>query len=320
VLTGLLLPVVQNGTWTPAALTAVIQSHISHVVGHYAGACYSWDVVNEALGNNGSVESSVFFDTLGEEFIDISFAAAAQADPKAKLYYNDFGMENGGRKANGAVALVKRLQAANIRIDGVGLQAHLVVGQTPSRAKLAGVLGMFTSLGVEVALTELDIRFNKLPANDTAVQQQAADYVSVVGACLDVAKCVGVVIWEFTDKYSWIPGTFPGTGDACLWDADLKEKPAYTSVSSLLAAAAATPSAGGATVNVNSGDSAGSASKNGTRSHGKTSTSSALAMVTGSPSMTPTGVVTVSGTCGMSGMMTSFSAMLVLSAAMLLFF
>jgi endo-1,4-beta-xylanase len=79
---------VANGTWTPSTLTAVIQTHIANVVGHYKGQCYSWDVVNEALNDNGTFRSSVFFTTLGTDFIPISFKAAALADPAAKLYYN----------------------------------------------------------------------------------------------------------------------------------------------------------------------------------------------------------------------------------------
>ena len=115
------------------------------------------------------------------------------------------------------------------------------MGGTPSRSALASVLNSYLAAGVsEVAYTELDIRFSSLPASSSGLQQQAADYVGVVGACLDVAACVGVTIWDYTDKYSWVPGTFSGAGDACLWNSALQPKPAYTSVSSLLAAAAKT--------------------------------------------------------------------------------
>jgi len=161
-----------------------------------------------------------------------------QADPGAKLYYNDFNLEYNGNKTNGALQIVRMLQNAGMRIDGVGFQAHMNVGGTPSRQQIAAVLQRFTSLGLEVALTELDIAQKRLPPNATAVAQQARDYVSMVGGCLDTPKCVGVVVWEFTDKYSWIPGVQPGEGAACLYDENLQKKPAYTSVSSLLAAAA----------------------------------------------------------------------------------
>ena len=207
-------------------------------MGHFKGNCYSWDVVNEALNDNGTFRDSVFFQTLGTEYIPISFAAAAAADPGAKLYYNDFNLETIPAKTDAAVEIVKLVQAAEIRIDGLGFQAHLDVGGTPNAARLTATLNRFVSLGLEVAYTELDIAHTQLPPNPPALQQQAADYVSVVTSCLAVDKCVGIVAWQFTDKYSWVPSTFPGKGDACLYDANFTKKPAYTSVSSLLAAAA----------------------------------------------------------------------------------
>lgn len=219
-------------------MTAAIQAHIANVVGHFKGQCYSWDVVNEALNDNGTFRNDVFFQTMGTEYIPISFQAAAEADPAAKLYYNDFNLETSPAKADGAVGIVKMLQAAGIRIDGLGFQAHLNVGITPNQTSLVSTLNRFTSMGLEVAYTELDIAHMKLPTDDAALQQQANDYVNVVSSCLAVAQCVGIVVWEFTDKYSWIPSTFPGKGDACLYDANFNKKPAYTAVLNLISAAA----------------------------------------------------------------------------------
>ncbi|KZL64191.1 glycosyl hydrolase family 10 [Colletotrichum incanum] len=231
---------VSAGTWTRETLTAVIETHIANVVGHFKGACYSWDVVNEALADDGSLRDSVFSRTLGQDFIPISFKAAAAADPEVKLYYNDFSLEFNSKKTDGAVGIVQDLQAAGVKIDGLGFQAHLEVGKTPSQETLSKVLNRFTGMGLEVALTELDIRHNKVPAENTALQQQAKDYASVVQTCVDNTKCVGVVVWEFTDKYSWIPTTFPGTGDACLFDNDMQPKPAYAAVAEVLKNAAPT--------------------------------------------------------------------------------
>lgn len=190
------------------------------------------------MNENGTFRNDVFFQTVGTDFLPISFKAAAAADPEAKLYYNDFNLETSKIKADAAVRIVQLLQTANVRIDGLGFQAHLNVGRTPNQTALTATLNRFTTLGLEVAYTELDIAHTKLPADAAALQQQAMDYMTVVGSCLAVAKCVGIVVWEFTDKYSWIPNTFPGKGDACLYDANFTKKPAYTSVSSLLAAAA----------------------------------------------------------------------------------
>jgi endo-1,4-beta-xylanase len=242
-------PTVQNTTWTRDTLTLAIQTHITNVMTHFKGQCYSWDVVNEALNDNGTIRDDVFFQTLGTDYLPISFTAAAAADPAAKLYYNDFNLETLPAKTAGALKIVQLLQAANVRIDGVGFQAHLDVGKTPSMISLTATLNRFVALGLEVAFSELDIAHDKLPASASALQQQGTDYVSVVGACLAVQKCVGITVWEFTDKYSWIPSTFPGKGEACLFDANFTKKPAYTSVSNFLVeAAAVTGAAGGAGV------------------------------------------------------------------------
>jgi endo-1,4-beta-xylanase len=114
------------------------------------------------------------------------------------------------------------------------------VGQTPSLAAQTANLESFTALGVEVAYTELDIRFTSLPPSTSGYQQQATDYVNTVGACLATTNCVGITVWDFTDLYSWIPSTFSGQGDACLWNSDFSTKPAYTSVISLLGGSAPT--------------------------------------------------------------------------------
>lgn len=231
-------------SWTRDTLTAAINTHIANVVGHYAGACYSWDVVNEALNDgNGTFRNSVFFTTLGTDYIPLSFRAAAAADPAAKLYYNDFSLEFNGAKTDAALDIVRLVQNSSARIDGVGFQAHMTVGGTPSRDSLMSVFNRFIALGVEVAITELDIRMT-LPSNASSVEQQAKDYVSVVGACVSLPKCVGVVVWQFTDKYSWVPSTFQGTGDACLYDQNFQRKPAWSSVSALLAAATPAPAGG----------------------------------------------------------------------------
>lgn len=224
--------------WTRDTLTAAIQTHISNVVGHYKGSCYSWDVVNEALNDgNGTFRNSVFFTTLGTDFIPLSFKAAAAADPAAKLYYNDFSLEFNSSKTNAALDIVRLVQNSSARIDGVGFQGHFTVGGTPSAQNLMTVFNRFISLGVEIAITELDIRMT-LPSNATSVAQQAKDYVSVTNACLGLPKCVGIVVWQFTDKYSWVPSTFAGTGDACLYDANMQKKPVWTSVAAAIQAAA----------------------------------------------------------------------------------
>ncbi|KAK4158758.1 glycoside hydrolase [Cladorrhinum sp. PSN259] len=231
-------PFVSSTAWTPATLRLLLQTHLTNLMTHFRGACFAWDVVNEALTEEGTYRPSIFFQILGESYIPLSFSIAANAsasDPlRPKLYYNDFNLETNPKKLSGAVRIVQLLQSTKTKIDGLGFQAHLAVGKTPSRQSLTETLQKFTSLGLEVALTELDIAHPSLPPADADREQQADDYVSAVGACLDVEKCVGVTLWQFTDKYSWIPSIFPGTGDACLWTADYQKKPAYFAVRKLL--------------------------------------------------------------------------------------
>ncbi len=229
-----------SGAWTEEQLTSIIETHIANEVGHYKGQCYSWDVVNEALNDDGTFRDSVFYDVLGESFIPVAFRAAAAADPDAKLYYNDYNIEGTGAKQAAAVAIVKSVKAAGARIDGVGMQAHLIVGSIPSQSDLEAAMKSYLEAGAtEVAYTELDVRFSSLPPSDDGLRAQGTDYATVAGACLAVDACVGVTVWDFTDRYSWIPSTFPGQGAALPYDEGLAKKPAWTAVSSVLAAAAA---------------------------------------------------------------------------------
>jgi endo-1,4-beta-xylanase len=98
--------------------------------------------------------------------------------------------------------LIKTIQAAGAKIDGVGLQGHFIVGSTPSASALTSQLNTYVALGLEVAYTEVDVRFSSLPSTAAGLAQQATDYGSVVSACLAVSKCVGITVWDFDDKYS----------------------------------------------------------------------------------------------------------------------
>lgn len=122
--------------------------------------------------------------------------------------------------------MVSDLKDAGVQVDGVGFQSHFVVGQTPDTATQAANLAAFTDLGVEVAITELDIRMD-LPASDDLLAQQSDDYASTVAACIQTEGCVGVTVWDFDDEFSWVPSTFEGQGAADLFDEALKAKPAF---------------------------------------------------------------------------------------------
>ena len=223
-----LAPWVETTNWTAPALREAIKTHIFGVAGHWKGRCHHWDVVNEALDEDGTYRKSVFYKVLGEEYIKLAFQWAAEADPTAKLYYNDYGIERPASvKTAGAVRIVKMLKDAGIRIDGVGMQAHLHADNHPTMEDHMATMKAYAALGVdEVAFTELDVRI-KTPANETKLAWQKESYQFVAEACVRVKQCVGITIWDFYDPFSWIPHVFPDNGAALLWFEDWTKHPAY---------------------------------------------------------------------------------------------
>jgi len=193
-----LAPWVETTAWDKANFTAMLREHVYREASHWRGRCYAWDVVNEGLNENGTYRDSIFYRILGEDYFRIAFEEAARADPAARLYYNDYNIETPGPKQQGVLRIIRLLQAAGLRIDGVGLQSHFVVGSTPSIDQQIAAMRSYTALGLEVAQTELDIRL-LLPANQSNLAQQKADYKSSVGACMQVEQCVGVTVWDFYD-------------------------------------------------------------------------------------------------------------------------
>ncbi|KJA14513.1 glycoside hydrolase family 10 protein [Hypholoma sublateritium FD-334 SS-4] len=225
---------VEAGDFDNATLLSIIENHCGTLVGHYAGQMYlaesqkdAWDVINEPFNDDGTFAQDVFFNTTGTSYIPTALRAARAADPNAKLYINDFNIEGTGAKSTGMANLVKQLKAEGVPIDGIGIQSHLIVGEVPTT--LQQNIQDFVDLGVEVAITELDIRMT-LPYTPILAAQQTEDYRTVISACKAVAGCIGVTVWDWTDKFSWVPGTFAGQGAACPWDVNLDKKPAYEGI------------------------------------------------------------------------------------------
>ncbi|KZP22769.1 glycoside hydrolase family 10 protein [Athelia psychrophila] len=215
------------GNFDNATLLGIVAEHCSAIVANWAGQIYAWDVINEPFNDDGTYRVDVWYTTTGTSYIATALRAARAADPAAKLYINDYNIEGTGAKSTAMVNLVKTLQAEGVPIDGVGIQGHLIVGEVPST--LQANFEQFTALGIEVAITELDIRMT-LPSTAALLAQQSTDYATVITACKNVVGCVGVTIWDYTDKYSWVPSTFSGQGAACPWDANLVKKPAYNGI------------------------------------------------------------------------------------------
>src|SRR5689334_11229110 len=132
-----------------------LHDHISTVVGRYKGRIHGWDVVNEALNQDGTMRQSPWLRIIGEDYLKLAFKFAHEADPSAELYYNDYDLELPAKRA-GAVKLIEKLKAAGVPISAVGLQNHNLM-DWPTAADEDATISAFSKLGVKVNITELDV-------------------------------------------------------------------------------------------------------------------------------------------------------------------
>jgi endo-1,4-beta-xylanase len=221
-----------GGTFTKAQLSDILQQHIAAEMGRYAGKIYAWDVVNEVFNADGTRRVDLWQTTIGDEYIADAFKWARAADPAAKLYINDYDVEGINPKSDALYNLVKTLKSQGVPIDGVGIQAHYDAS-IPFPTDIAENMKRFADLGLDVAITELDVRIDT-PSDAAELAQQADYYGQTVSACVALPRCVGITVWGFDDRYSWVPMTFPGKGDADLYDASLAPKPALAAVQQAL--------------------------------------------------------------------------------------
>jgi endo-1,4-beta-xylanase len=231
-----------SGTWTAAELRAILRQHIFTVAGHFRGQIWAWDVVNEAVDDTGNLRDTIFLRTLGPGYIADAFRWAHQADPKAILFYNDYNIEGINNKSNRVYQLVQDLKAQGVPIQGVGVQGHLST-DFPFPNTMLQNLRRFAALGLDTAVTEADVR-HTLPATPAKVNAQAQGFSLMLQSCLLVRSCISYTLWGFTDKYNWVPGAFPGQGEATPFDVNFNPKPAYDTMRRDLALAPALPSRG----------------------------------------------------------------------------
>lgn len=228
-----------NGNYSSADTASILQEHINTVMGHYKGQLIEWDVVNEAISYSAPYgpQPSYWLNQLGSNYIDMAFQWAHTADPNVKLYYNDTGGEGLGAKSDAVYNLVKGMLSRGVPVNGVGLQMHLDLNSAPSQADMSSNMARLAALGLEVHITEMDVRLpvdSNGNASAAALASQAAIYQSVMSACQAAPNCTAFLTWGISDAYSWIPSTYPGFGAALLLDAKYQPKAAYNSVAGVL--------------------------------------------------------------------------------------
>lgn len=249
------LPAFVRGMKNADSVRQYFVNHISTVAGRYDEKVYSWDVVNEALNEDGTMRKTIFLENLGDDYVVEAFRLAQKAAPHTKLYYNDYNIEQPKKRA-GAIALIKKIQAAGVRIDGVGIQGHWRAYNVPL-TDIEESIKEFSVLGIEVMFTELDLGvlpnpgevtgaevsqtaaynekmnpyLNGLP--DSMVEKQTKSYEALFRLFEKYKdKISRVTFWGVNDGQSWL-NNWPIRGRTnypLLFDRNFKPKPAFYKV------------------------------------------------------------------------------------------
>ncbi len=211
-----------------SALRNAMINHINGVMNHYDGKLAHWDVVNEAFEENGSRRNSNLQQT-GNDWIDVAFQTARNADPTVKLCYNDYNIEKWNyAKTQAVYSMVQSMKSRGIPIDCVGFQGHFNSGTSWPGSEFRTTLSSFAALGVDVAITELDIE---------NADSRLDWWTGIVNDCLAVSRCVGITVWGVRDSDSWRASQNP-----LLFNSSGQKKAAYTAVlNALNAAGGSTP-------------------------------------------------------------------------------
>ena len=216
-----------------STLRQAMIDHINGVMSHYKGKIAQWDVVNEAFADGGSgARRDSNLQRTGNDWIEVAFRTARAADPAAKLCYNDYNVEDWTwAKTQAMYAMVRDFKQRGVPIDCVGFQSHFNSG-SPYNSNFRTTLQNFAALGVDVAITELDIQ-----------GASATTYANVTNDCLAVPRCLGITVWGVRDTDSWRADQTP-----LLFSGDGSKKAAYTAVLNALNGGTSTPPSDGGTI------------------------------------------------------------------------
>ncbi|POM67862.1 Putative xylanase [Phytophthora palmivora] len=194
-------------------MLSALENHITKVMTHFGDSCYAWDVANEVMGDNAQMRDSFWYKTTGMDFLSTAFKTASSVKKslglKTKLYYNDYNTNTINAKSTAVLNMVKKLMDDGIEIDGVGFQSHFNFADKASTADQVANLERFTALGLDVALTEVDVTASSSSPSAEEQVQQSAVYKNTIAACKQVKRCVGVTIWGYDDNYSWLSTKSP---------------------------------------------------------------------------------------------------------------
>jgi len=222
----------RNGSWSRATLLGVLENHITAVMAHYRGRVSAWDVVNEALNDDGTRRDCLWQRVIGDDWIEQAFRFARRADPDAKLFYNEVRADVPGAKQQALIALIRDLRLRGVPVDGVGLQFHLT-DRMPTQARVEESIRGLADLGVDVHISELDVPVWYLGSTiEQKFQRQGEVYRAVAAACSAQPACFRITTWGFTDRYTW---RLPWAASLPLpFDSEYRPKPAWIAMQEVL--------------------------------------------------------------------------------------
>ncbi|MET0779300.1 MAG: endo-1,4-beta-xylanase, partial [Candidatus Saccharimonadales bacterium] len=214
-------------------LEAVMTNHIKKTLTHFKGNVYSWDVVNEPFDDDqwDQFRPNIWYNALGDSYINKAFTAAREADPGALLFMNEYGLEEDGNRWNAFLALVTKLKADGVPIDGVGFQSHVYEpGDKINPAVLRKHMQQLAALGVKSRVSEMDVY------SADGQSTQASQYSAIFQACLDEPSCISWTTWGVSDRYDYFTDDDGSIqqGSDFLWNDKMKPTPAYGAVQKLL--------------------------------------------------------------------------------------
>lgn len=211
----------------------IMLDHITKTVGHFKGRITSWDVVNEPLSDdeNVSLRSHKWLDAMGESYIATAFNAAHQADPTAKLYINDYGLEADGERWDAMLALVTKLKSENVPVNGVGFQAHVYEeADLIDPEVLRRHIRELADIGLTARISEMDVYA------DDGLDTQAQQYRDIFATCFSEPSCIAWTTWGVTDRYNLYLNNNERIvmGQDYLWDKNAQPTSAVTQIRQFL--------------------------------------------------------------------------------------
>ncbi|HEY6284157.1 MAG TPA: endo-1,4-beta-xylanase [Ktedonobacteraceae bacterium] len=217
-----------TGHFSRDELLSILHAHILAEVSHYRGQVNIWDVVNEAINNDGTLRDSIWSRGIGPDYLDLAFRWAHEANPQARLFYNDYGGEGLSQKSNAIYNMVSGMIKRGVPINGVGLEMHVSIDGYPQPKDVLANMKRLTALGLEVQITEMDVKIQDDPRPmQVRLAAEAQIYRAMLSTCLAVEQCTAFVMWGFTDRHSWITSATGHADAPLIFDAAYHPKPAF---------------------------------------------------------------------------------------------